>query len=263
MPHPIRIAILRTGSTAAAVRAVYGDYDRWFIDAMAHHRAIRFEVHDITSVPIPSIAAYDGAIVTGSTSAVYAEEPWMAPLARFLREAVAGETPLLCVCFGAQILAHALGERVVRSPHGWEIGAIEIAVTPEGARDPVLEGIATGPDLTAAVLATHEDRIESIPDGAVLLAGNDVAPVQALRAGRCVWGVQFHPEITPAILEILIRHRREGIAQDARALGMADPETRADRLIEALSGRDTTAGRRVLDNFARVCAASREAVAGR
>ena len=70
-------------------------------------------------------------------------------------------------------------------------------------------------------------------------------------------GVQFHPEITPAILEILIRIRGEGIAGDAQRSGIVDASRHAARLIDGLAGWDARPGIRLLDNFAALCAQRR------
>lgn len=240
-----RILILRTGSTAPEVRMTYGDYDRWFVDAMASHE-VESDLCDVTQEPIPSISGYLGVIVTGATSSACHPEPWMDRLVPFLRDAERAGPPILAVCLGAQMLAQARGGRVVRNPEGWEIGGVPIRLTTEGRSDPLFEGMPARP----RVLATHEDRIETLPEGAVLLAGNASSPVQAFRIASTVWAVQFHPEITPAVLEILIRLRAETLERDAAAHGRA-VEGHLEGLLASLNG--PAQGRQVLDNFVALC----------
>jgi GMP synthase (glutamine-hydrolysing) len=247
-----RLLIVRTGSTAMEVQRHHGDYDRWFRDALAGHD-LAFDLCDATRSAIPDVAAHAGVIVTGSVKSVVSPEPWMEGLASFLRRAEHAGVPVLAVCFGCQALAWARGGQVVRSPMGWEIGAVEVDLTGEGRLDRLFEGLPW----PLPVLATHEDRVETLPPGAVLLAGNDSAPIQAFRIGESVWGVQFHPEATTAILRELIVLRRETLEAAAKARGR--PEAGH---VEALLGRlgrfDPGPARRLLDNFVRICLTDRE-----
>ena len=119
--------------------------------------------------------------------------------------------------------------------------------------DPLFEGLPS----PLPVLATHEDRVETLPPGSLLLAGNDSAPIQAFRAGETVWGVQFHPEATTAILRQLILLRRRVLEDDARARGL-DAGAHVEGLLDRLQRFDPGPARRLLDNFARLCLRDRE-----
>ncbi len=257
-----RILIVQTGSTAIEVQRRHGDYDRWFRDALAKHD-LAFDLCDATRAAIPAVSSHVGVIVTGSVRSVVSPEPWMEGLAAFLRRAEHAGVPVLAVCFACQALARARGGQVVRSPSGWEIGAVEVNPTVEGRLDRLFEGLPW----PLPVLATHEDRVESLPPGAVLLAGNDSAPVQAFRVGESVWGVQFHPEATVAILRQLILLRRGTLESGAGArshesAGRAAAPHAAAGNVEALLGRlasfDPAPQRRLLDNFVRICLRERE-----
>jgi GMP synthase (glutamine-hydrolysing) len=247
-----RLLIVRTGSTAIEVQRRHGDYDRWFRDALTEHD-LAFDLCDATRAAIPDTAAHVGVIVTGSVKSVVSPEPWMEGLATFLRRAEHAGVPVLAVCFGCQALAWARGGRVVRSPSGWEIGAAEVNLTGEGRLDRLFEGLPW----PLPVLATHEDRVESLPPGAVLLAGNDSAPIQAFRIGESVWSVQFHPEATTEILRELIQLRREALEAGARDRGRAEAGY-VEALLGRLEGFDPKPARSLLDNFVRICLTERE-----
>lgn len=243
----MRILILRPGRTAAEVRQVHGDYDRWFTDAIAGGRC-SFDVRDVTREEIPPLEGFAGVIVTGSVSAAYRQEPWMARLIPFLANLDPHETPVLGVCFGAQILAHARGGSVIQNPEGWEIGGVTVEAVQAASTDPLFLGL---PPVFGA-LATHEDRIEAMPPGAVLLAGNAHTPIQAFRIGSRLWGVQFHPEATREILSKLIRLRADQLSRDAVAHG-EQTEAYVMRLLDSLRPGQVDQGRRILDNFVSVC----------
>ena len=99
-----------------------------------------------------------------------------------MRRRVEQSAPLLGICFGAQLLSHALGGEVTRQaePHiAWE--------TPQTEVD----------ELRAPWVLLHNDAF-TVPPGGELLAEADHAPI-AFRHGRG-WGVQFHPEVDARIL---------------------------------------------------------------
>jgi len=242
-----RILIIRTGSTAREVQRDHGDYDRWFRDALAEHD-LGFDLCDATVTAIPDPTSHAGVIVTGSVKSVLHPEPWMDALGGLLQRAEDLGVPFLCVCFGCQMLAWARGGRVVLSPAGWEIGTVEVEVTTAGRLDSLFEALPS----PLPVLATHEDRVESLPPGGVLLAGNESAPIQAFRVGDNVWGVQFHPEATTGILRELIALRRDRLETDARRHGRP-AEGYVDRLLARLERHDPMPARRLLDNFVRLC----------
>jgi GMP synthase (glutamine-hydrolysing) len=250
-----RVLILKTGSTAPGVRWRHGDYDRWLMDALAGHD-LAFDVRDATRPPLPDAASHAGILITGSMKSVLLPEPWMDALASFLAGAGRLGTPLLGICFGCQMLARARGGRVARNPSGREIGAVEVTLAEDAALDPLFEGLPS----PLPVLATHEDAVETLPPGAVLLAGNAGTPIQAFRAADRVWGVQFHPEATPAILRDLIILRRERLEAEARARG-ADPAGVVAGLLDRLDRHDPGPARRLLANFARLCAGTSPPVA--
>ncbi len=209
-----RILIVKAGSTAEEVRALHGDYDRWFSDAMGAPE--RFTVVEaFRGEPLPSPAGFDGVIVTGSPLSVCDPAPWMETAGATLREWVAQDRAVLGVCFGHQLLAHALGTPVIKNPRGREIGTIAVELTAAGRADALFEGL--GP--TLRVQATHTDVASAVPTGTRLLAGNANTDVQALWFGKRARGVQFHPELSAGGIQALIRSRRavlssEGLSAD-------------------------------------------------
>ncbi len=126
----------------------------------------------------------------GSAESAYDDAlPWLPGELTMLREAVAADVPVFGICFGAQILARALGGHVGPAPRP-EVGWFSIDTT--------------APDLVPAGpwLQWHLDAF-TLPPGATVLARSDVG-IQAYRHGRRL-GVQFHPEVTPSILAAWIR----------------------------------------------------------
>jgi GMP synthase-like glutamine amidotransferase len=132
----------------------------------------------------------DAVLVFGGDQNVGEElqHPWLHEEYDALRGWVAGGTPVLGVCLGAQTLAHAFGAHVVKS-HETLAGFYETELTDAGAADPVL-GVL--PHRFEAFNANGYTF--AVPDDATELATGPVPQAFRLR-GRRAWAVQFHPEI--------------------------------------------------------------------
>jgi GMP synthase (glutamine-hydrolysing) len=203
-----RVLIVQTGSTDPRVRARFGDYPEWF--ARVLEPAARCETVRPYEEKLPPAADFDGVLLTGSPRSVTEPEPWMDEAAAYALDA-ARSRPVLGVCFGHQLLARALGGRVEQNPRGREAGTTEVRLTEAGARDPLFEGVPG----SFLVQQTHEDHVPELPPGAVLLAENAMAPVQAYAVGDALRCVQFHPEMDAERSLALAEVRRERLDRQA------------------------------------------------
>ncbi len=107
-------------------------------------------------------------------------------------------TPYLGICFGAQILAWALGVGIERAPVR-EVGYVPIRPTPACADDPILAQIADG----TMAFQWHMDTF-ALPDEATLLITGDDVAHQAYRLGEATWATQFHFEIDRPEIELWV-----------------------------------------------------------
>jgi GMP synthase (glutamine-hydrolysing) len=134
---------------------------------------------------------FDAVISLGSDRSVYTTHDWwLEPELRLLREAVETDTPVWGICFGAQLLAAALGGRVFAGPRP-EVGILPLQLTGAAVADPVFGSLP--PEVP--MFHWHGDSFET-PAGAIRVAGSDAYPNQAFRAGGLAYGVQFHAEAT-------------------------------------------------------------------
>ena len=210
-----RTVVVKTGSTLPAIRARWGDFESWIARGMGL-AADDVEVIDAAEgAPLPPPDALPGIVVTGSSAMVSSREPWSERAGTWLADAVRAGTPVLGICYGHQLLAHALGGRVGRNPRGREIGTIELRLAPDARRDALLGAL---PARTRAH-TTHVESVLELPPGARWLAESDADPNQAFAVGARAWGVQFHPEFDADVMRGYLDGRRDAL----RAEGL-DPD---------------------------------------
>lgn len=162
------------------------------IAELAVQRGLEIEVCRVyESQPLPRAGELAGLVVMGGPMGVHdtVEYPHLSGELELIADAVAGGIPLLGVCLGAQLLAHALGGRVYSGPIQ-EIGVGRVSLTPSGIADPVI-GCAGGS--VVPVFHWHGETFD-LPDGAVRLAASEAYPNQAFRFGHA-YGLQFHVEV--------------------------------------------------------------------
>ncbi len=131
-----------------------------------------------------------GCVVFGGLYNVYDTElhPFLQDEYRFIGRCLDADIPLLGICQGAQMIAWHLGAHVGPPESNLhEFGYYELKPTPE-AGDFLPSPIH--------VVQSHWHGFD-LPPGAIRLAASDRFPNQAFRVGNQVFGLQFHPEVTP------------------------------------------------------------------
>jgi GMP synthase-like glutamine amidotransferase len=138
------------------------------------------------------LGAHHGIVVLGGPQSANDRE--LAAELEFIRQALDARTPVLGICLGAQLIAKALGAQVYRNP-AEEIGWAQVYLTDAAAGDPIF-----GPLPSPSTLFQWHNETFMLPPGAVSLAYSDKCRQQAFRFHGTVYGVQFHPEITPEMI---------------------------------------------------------------
>jgi GMP synthase (glutamine-hydrolysing) len=112
---------------------------------------------------------------------------------------------VLGICYGHQLLAHALGGRVGPNPHGRQIGTERVLLAENAKDDALLAGF--GGSLRAHT--THAEAVLELPDAATHLGSSRGDRNTAFSFGTAAWGVQFHPEFDAYVMRRYIEERRE------------------------------------------------------
>ena len=143
--------------------------------------------------PLPdTLARHSGVVVFGGPMSANDDSEFIKREIDWLSVPLKEEKPFLGICLGAQMMARQLGAPVFFHPKGMaEIGYYPLRTTQ--AAHAVTE---TWP---SHVYQWHREGFE-LPKGAVLLAEGDIFQVQAYRYGPAAYGIQFHPEVTHAMM---------------------------------------------------------------
>lgn len=187
-----------------------------------------------------------GLIVLGGNVSPYedAGAPWLPAVRELMAAAAASAVPTLGICLGAQLLAVACGGRVeVAAAPGRVAGIIDVSWRAAAESDPLVSGL---PDPSPCA-SLHADAISVLPERATWLGTGTVYPYQAFRVGDSAWGLQFHPEVSPA-----------SFAAWAAAL----PDVATEPVTAQFRAHDehvTPIGRVIARRFARLCEAARAA----
>lgn len=228
--------ILQTGTPVASLRR-RGGFPHWIRVAAGLRRDQAVEV-DVESGGLPaSFKGYAGIFVTGSAAMVTERLPWSEAAAGWLREAISAQMPTFGICYGHQLIAHALGGAVGDNPLGREMGTVEARLTPAAADDPLFADAPT----IFPVQATHLQTVLTPPAGAVTLATADQDAHAALRFTDTAWGVQFHPEFSARHMHGYLRARSQALAAEGR-----------DPMAMQRAVRATPVARGILRQFVRV-----------
>jgi GMP synthase (glutamine-hydrolysing) len=236
------IVVLVAGDPVPTVRAVRGGFFDLIRAAAPGFAAVPWLAYDLRERDVlPALTDALAVIVTGSASSVTEGLPWMQRAAEQLRELVALQLPLLGICFGHQLLGHALGGSVRTNPLGREIGSVNLTLA---SSDPVF-----GEAGAVCVNSTHVDALLELPPGARVLGSTALDRYAAVRFAESAWGVQFHPEIDAEIMRHYLDVRRPALVDEGRDV---------DALLRA--ARDTPAGAAIIQRFLGVAQAQRSAV---
>ncbi|MEO1265283.1 MAG: glutamine amidotransferase [Pseudomonadota bacterium] len=156
--------------------------------------------------PLPAtLSGHDGAVIFGGPMSANDPDDYIKREIDWINVALEERAPFLGVCLGGQMLAKTLGGDVsLNAAAHVEIGYHDIA--------PHAQVFDEG-DWPERVYQWHNEGF-SVPDGAEPLArGGNAFPNQAFRVGPTAVGIQFHPEITYAMVARWSGHNPEKLLQ--------------------------------------------------
>jgi GMP synthase (glutamine-hydrolysing) len=165
----------------------------------------------------PELDSFDAAMAFGGAVHPDQEEqyPWLQRDKQLMAELLERRVPTLGVCLGSELLAEVAGAPPRRASRP-EVGWYRIALSEEGAEDPLLGGLPR--EFEGFGWHSYE---WPLPPSGVALAQSEVC-LQAFRLTDApAWGIQFHAEVTREDLMAWLANFEKDA--DAISLGI-DPE---------------------------------------
>jgi len=169
-------------------------FGEWFRESGVEYDVLHGDRGD--SIPA-DLGGYAGLVVLGGEMGANddAGHAWLTPTKSLIAAVARARQCFLGICLGHQLAAVALGGEVVKNPRGHATGLTPVTLTAAGRADPLLGSIGPG----ARAVQWNHDVVARLPQGASIVATAPDGAVQAARFGDRAWGVQFHPEASPAV----------------------------------------------------------------
>jgi GMP synthase-like glutamine amidotransferase len=167
------------------------------------HRALETRGYAVRSFLVPAeglpLEPGNFLLIMGGPKSVNDADSWIEAELHFVKTALACGIPVLGICFGAQLLAKALGASVAPGPK-FEIGMVSVSLTEIGTTDPVFGSMPR----IFPVFQWHGEGM-TLPPGGTHLATSADFPVQAFRMKDRTYGLLFHLELEEAGVRALCR----------------------------------------------------------
>lgn len=196
------VVIIQTGLPPDAIHTRHGNFSRMIQDAagLADDEIRVVAVHEGETLDAPG--QYRAALITGSPAMVTDGAEWSERTAAWIRDAVADGLPMLGICYGHQLIAHALGGKVGYHPQGREVGTQAVELLEDARRDPLIG------DLPSRFYAhlLHQQSVLQLPPGARVLARSSHDPHQIVRYAEHVLSTQYHPEFCTNVMTTYLNH---------------------------------------------------------
>lgn len=180
----------------------------------------------LASVPIHGI---DAIIISGSRFNITEGHEWVEVASEWIRQHFT-KVPMLGICFGHQLIAHALGGEVAFNPRGAEFGTFEVWRTESTKEMALNDPLVKYTPVRMLVQEAHFQTILRLPTGSVGFYESERDSYQIVRFGELVYGLQFHPEYDVASMRLMaelvpiFRDSRETAMEYLRGLKDATPE---------------------------------------
>lgn len=184
---------------------VHGDYPAMYMDFLPDYE---FIVYDLTEEQYPgSVSECSVWMVSGSRYSVYDDIIWIHWLKAFVQQIRESDSKYIGICFGHQMMGHALGGIVQKSENGWCVGVHRFDIIDENVK-------LNNNKRAFNILMMCQDQITSLPENTELLAMSARCPNAMILTGHNMLGIQGHPEYSKDYVEDLMLSRVDRMGAD-------------------------------------------------
>ena len=182
--------------------------------------------------PLPEIDAFDAYVISGSRYGVYEGYPWIDRLMDFVRRCWQFDKKVVGICFGHQLIAHALGGKTEKADVGWGFGIHSARLTAN--KSWMTERDTLNGDVMNLIVI-HQDQIIELPPGFQTIAENDFCPNSMIVADGKMLGIQGHPEFSKEFCRFRANFRRKLIGEEIfneTLSSLAEKQTHAPTILK-------------------------------
>ena len=200
----MKLGILNADQVKPEFVKEFGEYPDMFAEIFrAIDPDISLITYELVNGEYPAdVDEVDGYVITGSKLSVYDDVPWVHELKSFVKQLHEKKKKLIGICFGHQMVAEALGGAVEQAELGWCVGVHSNQLNKD-AESYGLHGQAV------LLRSNHKDQVTELPEGAIVLAGNNSCPISSFGIGDHILTFQGHPEFSEGYARSLLNMRRE------------------------------------------------------
>ncbi len=238
---PLHVGLLLCDDIDEADRDQYGTYTAMFQNALDPDAdEIRLTaIRCFEGEALPEPGEYDGYVISGSRYSVYEDRPWIKSLQRFVVDCWERNVRVVGICFGHQLIAHALGGRAEKAESGWGFGIQTAQITD---RKSWMDDSGHSSSRSSSqspldgdrynLVVIHQDQVVEVPPEFEAIAENDFCPNSMIVADHKMLGIQGHPEFDKEFCAFRAEFRKELIGPEVyqntlRSLAQHDTDSDA------------------------------------
>lgn len=204
----MKLAILDADTLYDSLRPRYDSYGLMFEHLLEQFgTGMDISIYRVIDGQYPADPAqYDGYLITGSKHDSFADDEWIVALRNYVQMLFRTGKRLVGVCFGHQLLAHALGGHAGRSDAGWGLGVMQYKLEQQPF---FIDG-----RVSVNLIVSHRDQVLRLPDGAQRLLSNAFCPNAAFYIPDKVLAIQGHPEFSVEYARALLELRADQLTPE-------------------------------------------------
>lgn len=224
----MHLGILQCDRVREVFAEEHGQYPEMFASLLLPaDPTLKFTIFDAEQGELPNnIDVVDAYLITGSRYGVNDGFAWIAQLEEFVRRLYDANKKVIGICFGHQLIAKALGGKVIKWPNGWGVGMSQNRML---VQDPWMTPYQEHINL----LVSHQDQVVEIPPHAEILSASDFCPNYMMQIGKQFFTVQGHPEFSKAYSRDLIGSREDILSKELYSQSLKSLELLEDSALLA------------------------------
>ncbi len=198
----LTVGILQCGEVPQSLRGEFVDYNDMIGQSLIRaDQSLICQTWRVFDGEIPDPKSCDAWITTGSRESVNDDNDWTRALYGFVTDVAQADIPFVGICYGMQMMAKALGGKVVLAEKGWGVGVASSQIYE------VMPWMGESGE-TVNLVVSHQEQVTVLPGNARLIAGSDFCPNSIFSIGDHMLGIQGHPEFTTGYSQALMALRR-------------------------------------------------------